>query len=89
VVVGRKGSIASYDFEPTVRLQTKDEPAGRDIPVDALQPPFQNPIQYVIHCLETGEPVRGPLSPEIGRIGQRIVDSAFLSALHKHTVRLL
>jgi glucose-fructose oxidoreductase len=89
VIVGTEGSIASYDFQPAVHLHTRAEPAGRDVTVDTLQPPRQNPVQYVIHCLETGEPVKGPLSPEISRIGQRIVDSACLSALHKHTVRLL
>jgi predicted dehydrogenase len=89
VVVGTKGSVASYDFEPAVRLQTKADPAGRDVPVDTLKPPYQDPVQYVINCLETGEPLKGPLSPEISRTGQRIVDSAALSALHKHTVRLL
>lgn len=89
VIVGKKGSISSYDFEKTVRLQTPEEPAGRDLPVDVLEPPRQNPVQYLIHCLESGEPVRGPLSPEICRVGQRIVESAVASALHKHTVRLL
>jgi glucose-fructose oxidoreductase len=89
VIVGTKGSIATYDFEKTVRLQTRDDPAGRDVPVDVLQPPRQNPVQYVIDCLESGTPVEGPLSPEVSRVGQRIVDSAVLSALHKHTVRLL
>ena len=89
VIVGTAGSISSYDFEPSVRLQTRDDPAGHLIPVDALQPPHQDPVQYVIHCLETGEPLTGPLSPGICRTGQRIVDSACLSALHKHTVRLL
>jgi glucose-fructose oxidoreductase len=72
-----------------VRLQTRDDPAGREVPVDVLQPPRQNPVQYVIDCLEPGTPVEGPLSPEVSRVGQRIVDSAVLSALHKHTVRLL
>jgi glucose-fructose oxidoreductase len=57
--------------------------------VDVLQPPRQNPVQYLIHCLETGEAVQGPLSPVICRTAQRIVDSAVLSALHKHTVRLI
>ena len=89
VVVGREGSISSYDYESSVRLQTVHDVEDRVIPVDTLSPPFQDPVQYVIHCLETGEPVKGPLSPEICRTGQRIVDSAVLSALHKHTVRLL
>jgi glucose-fructose oxidoreductase len=89
VIVGKEGSISSYDFEPTVRLQTARDPRGRDVPVDVLTAPRQNPVQYIIHCLEAGQPVEGPLSPEICRTGQRIVDSAVLSALHKHTVRLL
>ena len=65
VIVGTEGSIASYDFQPAVQLHTRAEPAGRDIPVDTCNPPRQNPVQYVIHCLETGEPIQGPLSPEI------------------------
>jgi glucose-fructose oxidoreductase len=88
VIVGRKGSIATYDFEKTVRLATREEPAGREVPVDRLQPPRQNPVQYFLDCIATGSPVEGPLSPEISRAGQRIVDSAVLSAAHKHTVRL-
>jgi glucose-fructose oxidoreductase len=72
-----------------VRLQTREDPAGTDVPVDVLEPPRQNPVQYFIDCLETGRSVEGPLSPEVSRVGQRIVDSAALSALHKHTVRLL
>ena len=42
--------------------------------------PFQNPVQYVIHCLENDLPIEGPLAPEICRIGQQIVDTAFQSA---------
>ena len=89
VLVGTTGCISSYDFEKTVRLQTQADPAGTDVAVDPLTHPRQNPIQNFIHSLETGEPLHGPLSPQICRAGQRIVDSAVLSALHKHTVRLL
>lgn len=89
VIVGAEGTISSYDYEPTVRLQTNDCPEGRDIPVDPLEPPFQNPIQYVIHHLENGTPIEGPLSPHIARIGQQIVDTAVESAKTKRTVALL
>jgi glucose-fructose oxidoreductase len=89
VIVGREGSIASYDFEKTVRLQKRGSPAGQDIPVDTLQAPRRNPVEYFIDCIAKGQSVSGPLSPEICRTGQRIVDSAVLSAMHKHTVRLL
>jgi hypothetical protein len=35
---------------------------------------------YFIHCLETGEPITGPLSLEISRSGQQIVDTAVIIA---------
>ena len=89
VIVGTAGTISSYDFEPVVRVQTKDNLAASEIPVDRLKPPNQNPIQYLIHCLETGEPVAGPLSPALSRIGQRIVDTAVISAREKRAVRLV
>jgi len=88
VLVGTEGAISSYDMEPTVRLQTRAQPVGQDIPVDALTAPQQNPVQYLLHALETGEPVAGPLAPALSRIGQQIVDAAVLSARAKRTVRL-
>jgi glucose-fructose oxidoreductase len=75
-------------MEPTVRVQTRDCPAGRDVAVDLLESPHQNPVQYVIDCLETGAPVEGPLSPEISRLGQQIIDAAQESARQKKTVCL-
>jgi len=89
VIVGTQGTIASYDYEPTVRVQTRARPEGEDRPVDTLAAPRRNPIEYLLHCLETGEEVTGPLSPSLSRIGQQIVDSAVLSAREKRTVPLL
>jgi glucose-fructose oxidoreductase len=80
VIVGSTGSIASYDYETTVRVQTLDQPEGFTIPVDVAEPPYQNCVQYLIHCLETGSPVSGPLSIESSRLGQQIVDAAVRSA---------
>jgi predicted dehydrogenase len=77
VLVGTKG------------LQTRQDEAGREVPVDELRAPFGGPIQYVLHCLEQGKPLDGPLSPAIARIGQQIVDSAVLSAKEKRTVPLV
>jgi glucose-fructose oxidoreductase len=34
----------------------------------------------LLHHLDTGAPLDGPMSVEIGRIGQLLVDSAALSA---------
>lgn len=88
VIVGTDGAISSYDFEPTVRLQERAGGAGVDVPVDELSPPQQDPIQYFLHCLETGEPIEGPLSPEVSRVGQLIVDAAVQSANEKRTVKV-
>lgn len=89
VLKGTEGTIASYDYEPTIRVQTRRKPQGCDLPVDALKPPFANPIQYFIHCRETDSPVDGPLSPKIARIGQQIVDTAILSARLKRALPLV
>ncbi|MBL9153514.1 MAG: Gfo/Idh/MocA family oxidoreductase [Verrucomicrobiales bacterium] len=80
VIVGTDGTLASYDYEPTVRLQNREHPEGIDLPAPPLEAPFANPVQYFLHCLETGQPVTGPLGLEISRIGQQICDTAFLSA---------
>ncbi|MDQ2730028.1 MAG: Gfo/Idh/MocA family oxidoreductase [Armatimonadota bacterium] len=89
VIMGTAGTISSYDYEKTIRVQTAQKPEGEEMPVDVLQPPHQNPVQYLIHCLETGQPIEGPISPQLCRIGQQIIDSAVLSAREKRTVSLL
>ncbi len=89
VIVGSAGTISSYDFEPTVRVQTKQNRAGEEVPVDVLAAPHHNPIEHLIHHLETGEALLGPLTPRISRIGQQIVDTAIISAREKRTVKLV
>ena len=89
VIVGSEGTISSYDFEPTVRVQTRERPQGFELPVDELGSPRSNPVEYLLDCIENGRPIEGPLSPEICRIGQQIVDSAVLSAREKRTVSLV
>lgn len=89
VIVGSKGTISSYDYEKTIRIQTKAKPEGYDQLVDELKAPNRNPIEYVLDRIEQGKPIEGPLSPEMCRIGQQIVDSAALSAKEKRTVKLL
>ena len=89
VIVGTAGTISSYDYEPTVRVQTREHPEGQVIPVDTLRSPTSAPVEYFLHCLSTGTEVEGPLSPKVCRIGQQIVDSAVLSAREKRTVKLV
>ena len=89
VLVGTKGTVASYDYETTIRVQTRERPEGYEIPVDELVAPLRNPIEYVLDCLERGIPVEGPLSPQIARVGQQIVDTAARSAAEGRTLPLL
>jgi len=88
VVVGREGTIGSYDYETSVRVQTREHPEGKVVPVDTLTAPARGPVEYFLHCLDSGRPVEGPLSPGIARIGQQIVDAALQSARQKRTVPL-
>jgi len=88
VLKGTRGTISSYDYESSLIVQTERQPAGIKQPADKLKAPFNNPIEYFIHCLETGLPVDGPLSPAISRIGQQIVDAAALSAQKRRTVKI-
>lgn len=89
VIVGRKGTIASYDHEPTICLQTDPEKPAVEVSVDTLNFPNDGPMSYVVDKLRKGEPIDGPLSPAIARIGQQIVDSAVLGATEKRTVQLV
>ncbi len=88
VLKGVEGTISIDDYAATIRVQTRKQPQGADVPVDTLKPPFENPIQYFTDCIRRDRAVEGPLSPKISRIGQQIVDSAILSARLKKTVKL-
>ena len=80
IIKGSGGTLSSYDFVPTIRLQDAEHREGLEIAVDTLQGPEQGPIAYFLHCLEREAPVEGPLSIEISRVGQQIVDTAYQSA---------
>jgi glucose-fructose oxidoreductase len=86
--VGTHGTIASYDYAASVRVQTREKPEGFDLPVDALRPGMGGPIEHFLNVLENGAPVHGPLSIPVCRTGQRIVDAAILSAEQRRPVRL-
>ncbi|EDY17119.1 oxidoreductase domain protein [Chthoniobacter flavus Ellin428] len=89
VICGRRGTMTCYDYATHLRLQSAERPEGFEVPVDEVRSPFQDPIQYLLSVLEGAPFERGPLHPEIARIGQQIVDSAALSAREKRTVPLL
>jgi glucose-fructose oxidoreductase len=89
VLKGTAGTISCYDYEKNLRVQTRSRPEGYDVPVDVITAPNRNPIEHVIHHLETGAPLIGPLRLDISRIGQQIVDTAFRSATEKRALGLI
>ncbi|MEM9660395.1 MAG: gfo/Idh/MocA family oxidoreductase, partial [Planctomycetota bacterium] len=89
VICGAHGTISSYDYDAFVRVQTHHRPEGYEVAADPLTPPTTDPISYFIHCLAVGEPITGPLSPEISRISQQVVDTAYRSAAEKRTLPLI
>ncbi len=89
VLCGTAGTISSYDYQPTIRVQTNARPDGYDHPVDELSPPYTDGVSYFLDCIQHDRAIEGPLSPAICRIGQQIVDTAVRSAVEKRTVALL
>jgi predicted dehydrogenase len=89
VLVGSEGTISSYDYESTIRVQDVNHPGGIDFPVDEIVYPNQNVVQYFVDCLTHNHPIEGPLSPALSRLGQRIVDTAYQSAKEKRTLPLV
>ena len=89
VLVGSDGTIASSDYDDFVTVQTRDAPAVTPVPVDTLPDGKRGPIAYMLARIEDGGPITGPLAPELSLIGQRIVDSALLSAASGRTVALV
>ena len=88
VIVGSRGTIASPDYAPSIRVQTVEHPEGIDVAVDALPPERADPISHFVHHLATGAPLHGPLRPDLCRIGQVVVDAAVRSAREKRTVEV-
>lgn len=89
VIKGTDGTISNYDYAESVRIQTRTQPAGYELEADVLGAPYLDPVQYFLDCLENERPVEGPLAPDVCRIGQQIVDTAFESAKAKRTLPLV
>lgn len=89
VFVGTDGTIQSPDYADHVTVQTRARPAPYAVPAEPLPQGRQNAIDYVLDCIAKAEAISGPLDPQISLLGQRIVDSAMLSAREKRTVGLV
>jgi glucose-fructose oxidoreductase len=89
IISGTDGTVASYDYDDYVTVQTRKKPAPHRIAAPALSAPNQNPVQYFIDRLSKRKALDGPVSIPISRIGQEIVDAAVRSARLKRAVRLV
>jgi glucose-fructose oxidoreductase len=89
VIKGTDGTIAITDYAEELRVHTRARPEGFLVPEDPLAFPNRDPIEHVVHHLETGAPLIGPLTLECSRIGQQIVDTAFQSAIERRTLKLI
>lgn len=89
VIKGSAGTIASYDYAESIRVQTNEQPEGYDLSVDELKAPNRAAIEHFIAHIRGEVPLHGPLDPKLCRVGQQIVDSALLSASEKRTVALV
>jgi glucose-fructose oxidoreductase len=88
VILGTDGTVSSYDYDPFVTVQTRRRPQPHTVIAPPPKAPHQNPVQYLLHQLDRGLPLEGPVSLPISRIGQEIVDAAVRSARTKKTIRL-
>ncbi|KAB2674071.1 MAG: Gfo/Idh/MocA family oxidoreductase [Verrucomicrobia bacterium] len=88
VIAGTEGTISSGDYDDHVTVQTRRRPRPHALAAPAPKAPHRNPVEYLLHCLERGEPLEGPVSIPVSRIGQEIVDAAVRSARTGRTVRL-
>jgi glucose-fructose oxidoreductase len=89
VIVGTDGTIGVYTHEDHLRMQTRDCPEGRNVPADPLAPPDTCTLDHVIAHLQTGRALDGPMTVELSRTGQQIIDTAVLSAAERRPVKLL
>lgn len=80
VVVGTEGTLSSFDYDAHVTLQNGAQPGGSPIRPDVLDPEVSSGLGAVLHHLDTGEALDGPMSAEVSRSGQLLVDAALLSA---------
>ena len=86
MLVGTDGSISSYDYDDFVTLQTRAHPEPTQVPADTLPPGEDAAVDYILARIDDGLPVTGPLDPALSLLGQRIIDSAVLSAATGRTV---
>lgn len=80
VIVGEAGTIASWDYQDHIEVQSAEQPEVHLVPVDTLEPHEQSALAALAAHLRDGRPIDGPLTIECSRFGQVFVDAARRSA---------
>ncbi len=77
VVYGSQGSIALHQGKLIIQ-----RPGKADEVIDAPEKtaPHRNGPEYLVHCIESGEPITGFCSPEVSRGAQEILEAGLRSA---------
>ena len=88
VIAGTEGTVSSYDYDDFVTVQTRRRPRPHAVAAPMPRSPHRHPVEYLLHSLESGTPLEGPVSLPISRVGQEIVDAAVRSAATGRTVAL-
>jgi len=88
VFLGEHGSLTAYDGPGPMKLCTPEHPEGKWLEPDPLPEGRRNGVEYFVDCVRLDRPVEAPLSPAIGRAGQKILEAAILSIEQGRTISL-
>ena len=77
VVYGSEGSIGVHHGQVLIQRPGKPEEA---ITPPEKAAPYRNAPEYLIHCLETGQPIEGFCSPAVSRDAQEILELGLRAA---------
>jgi glucose-fructose oxidoreductase len=89
VIVGTDGTLSAYEYEDHVTLQTRARPRPHPVPAEPLPKGRRGAVDYMLDLIERDAPVEGPLDPALSLTGQRIIDTAVLSAAAKRSLPLV
>lgn len=87
VIVGTKGTICSKDYDTSIKVQTQQQNAVHEIPVDEFND--ENHIfHHLIDTIHHNKPLQGPCDYALSLQGQYIVDAAYQSMEQNRPVKL-
>jgi predicted dehydrogenase len=77
IAYGSEGSVGVLKGKIVLHQEGKEP---REIDPSPMPVGYTNGPEHFVHCIETGEPIRGTCDPEISRDAQAILEAGLLSA---------